>query len=61
MQCGCPLCGTLTVHETRGMDSRCVCPACGWICKDCLGDGQGKFTPLSPEEVRLMKEAKNNP
>ena len=57
MQCGCPHCGTLTVHELHGMESRCVCPNCGWICRDCLGDGGG-FAPLTREQVQAMKEAK---
>ena len=61
MQCGCPLCGTLSVHEARGLDSRGVCPACGWTCRDCMGDGQGKFTPLTREDVQRMKEEKSNP
>ena len=61
MRCGCPLCGALTVQQQHGMSSQCICPECGWICRDCMGDGQGKFTPLSKEEVELMKKMKTNP
>ncbi len=55
MNCGCPLCGTLTIHEVRGMESRCVCPNCGWVCRDCLGDGNGRFAPLTKEEAEKMR------
>lgn len=55
MNCGCPECGTLTVQAERGLDSRCVCPACGWTCRECLGARDGTAA-LDREQVRAMKD-----
>jgi DNA-directed RNA polymerase subunit M/transcription elongation factor TFIIS len=49
MQCGCPQCGILMTNITKGVESTCKCPACGYECSACLGT---KSSVLSPEELR---------
>lgn len=50
MICNCPKCGTLMGHKEQGLESRCVCPACGHSCDICLGSGtmmeKGGAVPL---------------
>ena len=58
MNCGCPLCGTLTVQSAKGLESECVCPACGWTCRDCMGDGRGRFAPMTREAAQAYKHVK---
>lgn len=41
LQCGCPECGVLMAQKERGLDSECRCPACGHVCKACLGGQKG--------------------
>lgn len=37
MRCGCPECGTYMVQREQGLMSGCVCPACFYACRDCMG------------------------
>lgn len=36
MRCSCHVCDTYMVHS-EGLELGCVCPACGYRCKACLG------------------------
>lgn len=36
MRCACQVCDTYMVHS-EGLELGCVCPACGYRCKACLG------------------------
>ncbi len=54
MRCGCPNCGTYMIQAERGLGSGCVCPACGNICKDCMGSTQG---PMTKAELKSLKFA----
>lgn len=40
MRCACQHCGTYMVQEERGLESRCVCPACLAVCSACMGTAQ---------------------
>jgi hypothetical protein len=55
MRCGCPECGTYTVHVEKGFESYCLCPDCGWVCRDCMGGKNKKENPLTPEQARILK------
>ena len=53
MRCSCRGCGTYMVQQEHGLESGCRCPACGLICRDCMGSRQG---PMSAEELRNSLE-----
>ena len=36
MRCACRMCQSFMVHS-EGSRVSCVCPSCGWRCRDCLG------------------------
>ena len=36
MRCSCHVCDTYMV-QSEGLELGCVCPACGYRCKACLG------------------------
>ena len=50
MRCSCRVCGTYMVQMEHGLESGCKCPACGDVCRDCMGSAQ---QPLSVEELRF--------
>lgn len=50
MRCSCQVCGTYMVHA-ESMELGCVCPECGYRCKECLGTD----TVMSREELRQLK------
>jgi hypothetical protein len=37
------------VQSERGLQSGCVCPACGNACRDCMGSVEA---PLTPGQLR---------
>lgn len=51
MRCSCRECGEYMVHEERGL-GRCVCPVCGFTCKDCLGTD----SVISKEQLSALKK-----
>lgn len=66
MRCSCKACGTYMVQRERGLESGCCCPACGNICRDCMGSVSGpldvtalrdRFFSLSQEEPDYRPEA----
>ena len=50
MRCSCQICGTYMVHS-ESLELGCVCPECGYRCKECLGTD----TVMSREELRALK------
>jgi hypothetical protein len=42
------------VQREHGLASSCVCPDCGFACRDCMGSDQ---PPMSAEELRRRAEA----
>ena len=46
--------GTEMVQREHGLASSCVCPDCGFACRDCMGSDQ---PPMSAEELRRRAEA----
>ena len=58
MNCGCQLCGALSLHVEKGEDSYCACPRCDWTCRDCMGGDNIRFHPLSREAIKKMKDEK---
>ena len=57
MRCGCPNCGQFMVHEESGAHLCCVCPACLYRCRACLGTD----SLISREEVERLKMGEPNP
>ena len=51
MRCGCPICGTYMIQSERGLDSGCVCPACGNMCCACNSPEQH---PASLNEIKEL-------
>jgi len=51
MRCGCPECGTYMI-QSEGSEMGCVCPACLYRCKACLGTN----SVISREELLAMKK-----
>lgn len=51
MRCSCQICGTYMVHA-ESMELGCVCPDCGYRCKECLGTN----TVMSREELHRLKD-----
>lgn len=49
MRCSCKACGTYMVQRERGLESGCCCPACGNVCRDCMGSASG---PLDVAALR---------
>ena len=41
MRCSCKACGAYMVQRERGLESGCCCPACGNVCRDCMGSVSG--------------------
>lgn len=50
MRCSCQVCGTYMAHA-ESMELGCVCPECGYRCKECLGTD----TVMSREELQQLK------
>lgn len=50
MRCGCPNCGTYMI-QSEGSQLGCVCPACLYRCKACLGTN----SVISREDILSMK------
>ena len=50
MRCSCQVCDTYMVHA-ESMELGCVCPECGYRCKECLGTN----TVMSREELQHLK------
>lgn len=48
MRCSCQCCGAYMTQDERGLDSRCVCPACLAVCNACMG------TPEGPKEREAL-------
>jgi hypothetical protein len=57
MQCGCPECGILMAQAVKGLDSACVCPACGFSCRACLGVQKGADAVIEKGASREEWEA----
>ena len=57
MRCSCRICGTYMVQREHGLASGCVCPDCGFACRDCMGSDR---PPMSAEELRRHVEALRN-
>ena len=51
MRCSCQICGTYMVHS-ESLELGCVCPECGYRCKECLGTN----TVMSREELSHLRE-----
>ncbi len=51
MRCGCPECGAFMVNSD-GPSMGCVCPQCGFRCRDCLGTN----TVISRDAIRSLKQ-----
>lgn len=51
MRCGCPSCGTYMI-QSEGLQLGCVCPECGYRCKQCLGTN----TVVSREDLKKCAE-----
>ena len=49
MRCSCKACGAYMVQRERGLESGCCCPACGNVCRDCMGSVSG---PLDVAALR---------
>ncbi len=49
MRCSCKSCGTWMVQAESDLLG-CVCTACGYRCRDCLGTD----TVVSPENLRAL-------
>ena len=56
MICGCPLCGALTTHIEKGLDSYCKCQDCGRVCKDCMGGENKKFRHIKRDMLEDLKK-----
>ncbi len=56
MICGCPVCGALTTHVERGIDSLCKCQQCDWTCKDCMGGKNIKFKHITKDMLDDLKK-----
>ena len=58
MQCGCPVCGAWMGQVMKGLDSRCVCPQCGYFCSACMGTDsvQPKGHYTMPESFAQLVE-----
>lgn len=56
MICGCPLCGALTTHMEKGLESYCKCQQCGWECRDCMGGENKKFRHITKDMLEDIKD-----
>ena len=58
MRCSCHVCDTYMV-QSEGLELGCVCPACGYRCKACLGTdsvvGREALSRLK-DDALLMKD-----
>ena len=37
MRCSCQRCGAYMVQDEKGVQSRCICPECFFVCSACIG------------------------
>jgi len=61
MRCSCERCGTYMVQRERGTDSACVCPACFFECRACMG-GENRAADMIQKtngEIRIPKHIKD--
>lgn len=58
MRCSCKACGAYMVQRERGLESGCCCPACGNVCRDCMGSVSGPLdvTALRDHFSKLSQE-----
>ncbi len=54
MRCSCKACGTYMIQREHGLSSGCVCPDCGFACRDCMGSDR---PPMSADELKRRAEA----
>ena len=63
MRCSCHECGVY-MAQSEGLELGCVCPACGYRCKACLGTdtvvSRDKLKDLK-FDPKLMQEIFNDP
>ncbi len=52
MRCSCQRCGTYMVQDEKGIESRCICPECFFVCNACIGTYGG--TPLDLDSLRML-------
>lgn len=57
MRCGCPECGTYMIQAERGLVSGCVCPACGFLCRACMGHEQSVLNRDTFLEEYLLRKS----
>ncbi len=52
MRCSCQRCGAYMVQDEKGIESRCICPECFFVCSACIDTSGGK--PLDPDSLRVI-------
>ena len=52
MRCSCQRCGTYMVQDEKGIESRCICPECFFVCSACVGTQGGQ--PLDLESLKML-------
>ena len=52
MRCSCQRCGTYMVQDEKGVQSRCICPECFFVCAACIGTEGGQ--PLDLESLKML-------
>ena len=52
MRCSCQRCGTYMVQDEKGIESRCICPVCFFVCSACVGTEGGQ--PLDLDSLRML-------
>ena len=57
MRCGCPQCETYMIQAERGLDSGCICPACGFVCRACMGHEQKLLNRETFLQEYLLRKA----
>ena len=61
MRCGCPRCSTYMIQAERGLQSGCVCPACGFVCRACMGHDQQLLNRETFLQEYIMRKAMEQP
>ena len=52
MRCSCQRCGAYMVQDEKGVQSRCICPECFFVCSACIGTSGGQ--PLDLDSLRML-------